>query len=851
VTGTLLRAGARHLVRHPGQSALAVLGIALGVAVVVSVDLAGQSARRALSLSVEAVSGRATHQVTGGPAGLDEDVYRRLRVEAGVRPAAPVVEGHVRALDFSGRTFQLLGLDPLVEAPFRPYLRRAAFSAPLGFARVVVEPGAVVVTETAARELGLQPGSRLRVQAGGQTHDLAVVAEIDSTGVPGRQALDAVLLTDVATAQEVLGLAGRLSRIDLIVPEGPAGEQLLARLHQALPPGAVVERAAARGAFIDQVSRAFTESLAALSLVALLVGMFLIYNTMTFSVVRRRTEIGRFRALGVTRREVVALVLTEAALVGLVATALGLGLGVGLAQGLLRLVTRTINDLYFVLAVRDVAVEPLVLARGALLGLGATLAASLAPALEAASAPPAWVWTRATLEARHRRGLPRAAALGVLVLGAGVGLLGLRNGGLGAGHAGLFTVVLGAALLTPLATMVLLRAAAPPARWLGGAVGAHAIRGVSASLSRTGVAVAALMVAVAATIGVSVMVASLRATVVRWLTSTVVEDVYVTAPAFLESRYDSTLDPAVVARLGRAPGIASMTTSREVRGGPPGAPTQVLAVELDRLSFHRFRFVAGDSEAIWAAFQERGAAIVSEAFAYRRGVEAGGTLRLITDRGPRDLPVAGVFLDYRSDQGFVALSRLTYDALWDDRGVSVLGFRVAPGTQLAALMADLRARAGPQQELVVRDNRALVATSIEVFDRTFAVTGVLRLLATGVAFIGVLSALMAVQLERVREVAVLRAQGLTPGQIWTLVTVQTGLMGLCAGLVALPVGVMEALVLVHVINRRAFGWTLETELGPEVLGQALLLAVGAAVLAGAWPALRMSRTAPAAGLREE
>jgi putative ABC transport system permease protein len=128
---------------------------------------------------------------------------------------------------------------------------------------------------------------------------------------------------------------------------------------------------------------------------------------------------------------------------------------------------------------------------------------------------------------------------------------------------------------------------------------------------------------------------------------------------------------------------------------------------------------------------------------------------------------------------------------------------------------------------------------------------VLRLLATGVAFIGVLSALMAVQLERVREVAVLRAQGLTPGQIWTLVTVQTGLMGLCAGLVALPVGVMEALVLVHVINRRAFGWTLETELGPEVLGQALLLAVGAAVLAGAWPALRMSRTAPAAGLREE
>jgi putative ABC transport system permease protein len=229
----------------------------------------------------------------------------------------------------------------------------------------------------------------------------------------------------------------------------------------------------------------------------------------------------------------------------------------------------------------------------------------------------------------------------------------------------------------------------------------------------------------------------------------------------------------------------------------------------------------------------------------------GGALRLLTHRGPHDFPIAGVFRDYRSDQGVVAVSRRTYDAFWDDPGVSSISLVAAPGTDLRALMAELRVRAGPGQELVVYDNRALVATSVELFDRTFAVAGVLRLLATGVAFVGVLSALMALQLERAREVAVLRAQGLAPAQIWTLVITQTGLMGLCAGLVALPVGVMEALVLVHVINRRAFGWTLDPHVGADVLAQALLLAVGAALLAGAWPAFRMARTPPAAGLREE
>jgi putative ABC transport system permease protein len=197
----------------------------------------------------------------------------------------------------------------------------------------------------------------------------------------------------------------------------------------------------------------------------------------------------------------------------------------------------------------------------------------------------------------------------------------------------------------------------------------------------------------------------------------------------------------------------------------------------------------------------------------------------------------------------IALER--YRALWDDPQVSSLGLHAAPGVDVDALVSELRAAAGGEQLIAISSNRALRDASLEIFDRTFAITGVLQVLATIVAFVGVLAALMALQLERARELGVLRANGLTPGQLWGLVIGQTGLIGLAAGLLALPVGVMMAAVLVYVINRRSFGWTLLFQLDTALFAQALLVALTAALLAGLYPAWRMGRTPPALALREE
>jgi putative ABC transport system permease protein len=229
----------------------------------------------------------------------------------------------------------------------------------------------------------------------------------------------------------------------------------------------------------------------------------------------------------------------------------------------------------------------------------------------------------------------------------------------------------------------------------------------------------------------------------------------------------------------------------------------------------------------------------------------GSVIDLGTDRGRKPFRVAGIYADYASDEGGILMLRPTYEAYFDDRGVSALGLVAKPGVDLAALRDRVRERAGGEQALVVRANRELLDASLAIFDRTFAVTDVLRLLSVGVAFIGILSALSALALERSRELAVLRAIGLSPRKLFRLVTLQTSLMGLFAGIFSLPLGLVLAYILVFVINRRSFGWTLELALSPDVALKAMVLSLLAAVLAGIYPAIKMSRANPATALREE
>lgn len=847
----LRRTSWRYLLRHPWQIGLAILGVALGVAVVVSIDLANDSARRAFALSTETVAGRATHHIGGGPAGLDEALYRRLRVELGVRPAAPLVEGYAAALDHPGLTLHILGVDPLVEGPFRPYLVPSAEGPESDVSPLFVRPGAALMSAAMARAYGLEAGDVLTLQSGARTFSAELVGLLEPADDTSSRALEGLLIADISTAQEWLGMVGRLSRIWLLLPEGEAGAAQAERIAAALPAGARLERPESRSQALEQMTAAFELNLTALSLLALIVGTFLIYNTITFSVVQRRGIIGTLRCIGVTRREVFGLVLGEALLIGALGAIAGLALGVVLGRGFVGLVTRTINDLYFAVSVREVAISPFPLAKGFALGLLATLAAAAVPALEATATPPRTVLRRSSYEDRIRRVVPAAAALGAGLLLAGLAMIAYPSESIVLSFAALFAITVGAAALTPLATLLLMRLARPALGKPFGLLGRMAARDVVASLSRTSVAIAALMIAVAVTIGVGLMVGSFRQTVVQWLDATLIADVYVAAPSRAANRPDTPLPPGVVERIAATPGVAAVRRYRAVEVGSPDGPTQLTGLDVvPERDGPAYRFADGEREEVLRRFAA-GEALISEPLAFRRGLRAGDSLTLYTDRGERTFRIAGVYYDYGSDRGVVMIDIERYRELWDDPAVSSLGVYAQPGVDADALVQRLRDGGAAGETLIVRSNRGVRAASIEIFDRTFAITAVLQLLAMIVAFVGILAALMALQLERARELGVLRANGLTPRQLWGVVISQTGLMGLTAGLLAIPLGVALAAVLVFVINKRSFGWTLLFQPDVGLFLQALAVAVVAALLAGLYPAWRMSRTPPALALREE
>jgi len=645
-------------------------------------------------------------------------------------------------------------------------------------------------------------------------------------------------------------MLGGLTRIDLRLPQGEEGEALADAARALLSPGEALVPAGTRTDAMSGMIDAFDVNLTALSLLALIFGMFLIYNAVTFSVVQRRALLGRLRALGVTRREVLRLILGEAAWVGASGAALGLVVGLVLARGLVRLVTRTVNDLYFTVSVESVPVEPLLLAKAAALGLGATLLAALPPAFEAASERPRVAALRSVVESRARKVVPMAAAVGLVSGALGGLILQLSVRSLAASFAGLFFVIAGLALMAPAGALVLFRATRP-VLGLGGTLGVMASRSVVAALSRTAPAIAALVVAVSVTVGLGVMIQSFRGTLERWLDGTLQADIYVSLPGPTASRATGTLWPDLIETFVAHPGVVGHSTYRGVDIVETEGTYRLVALDLDARGREAFDFLDADAAEVMPAFVAGEGVIVSEPFAFRRGLARGDRFALPTPTGRQDVTVLGVFYDYGSDQGAVIAGRSLYDRYFDDPGVTSLALFVAPGVDSEVVVGDLLAEVPEGRTVIARTNDNLRAASLEVFDRTFQVTAVLRLLAFIVAFVGVLSALMALELERSRELGVMRAWGLTPGQLWRLVVTQTGLIGLVSGVLAVPMGIVLSIVMIYVVNKRAFGWTLQMQLGSDVVLQAVGLALVGALAAGLYPAWRMARTRPALALRGE
>jgi putative ABC transport system permease protein len=882
---TLWAASIRHLLRHPAQLALALLGLALGVGTIIAVDIATASSGRAFELSMEAVNGAATHEIRGGPGGVDESLYARLKTSAIPVALTPIVEGYV---DVGDETLQLVGIDPLVDASVRGDSRlsgagrgsaqrssagaaaRANGDAQRGAVPVepgdkparaaadaagrgglesitlwLTEPGASVMAASTAQRLGLRVDDEFKLSIGGAVRNGKLIGTLGGAG----SGLDTLLLADIAQAQEWLGLFGRLSRIDVRVPAGAAGETALKQLQAQLPSGVILQPAERRTKQSLDMTAAFTTNLQAMSLLALLVGVFLIFSAVSFAVVQRRRLIGVLRALGATRARVLAMILTEALMLGIVGAALGLVLGMFIGRELVALVSRTINDLYFVVAVNDVIIPGLAIAKAVGAGIGVALFAAAVPAIEVANSAPSLGLRRSVIEARAVNASRWLVGVSVVLAIAAGAIVLFSTRSLLAGFVALFLLLLTVAAITP---AVLRGLALVASRFLGrfSPIARLASGDIAASLSRTGVAVAALGLAIASMIGVSIMVESFRESLRTYLTRTIRADLYITAPGPGFGRPERRIEPDILRDVLAIPQIAEHTESRRVTVDSSRGPVRVDALRMVPASREAIPLTTGNVDATWDKF-EHGAVVVSEPLAWHLQLNVGDRLELNTADGPHAFEVAGIYREYGNDQGSMMMSRAIYSRLWHDDAITAIGIYLQQGTDPPAAKALVREALRHRQSLAMTSNYEVRTISMRIFERTFVITRVLYWLTAGVAAIGLISALLAWELERSRELAIVRALGLTPAGAAGLIEAQTGFMGFVAFLAAIPAGVLTAVLLITVINRRAFGWQIDFHITAEQFVNAFAVAMIAALVAGLYPAWRMARAPLASDIREE
>ncbi len=837
----------RHLASYPGRTLLQILGIALGAAAYLSISLAAASAVRSFADGLTAVAGKAQLRLTTPGVFLDEALVPQLRLLPEVRAAAPLVESIVEVQTPEPEPVLLLGLDLFSEAPFRSYsLSLAADDLTVGEG-FLAQADAVLLSAPLARRLNLKAGDRLPVVVGARRMTLRVAGTFTTPGdlypLSG-----AVMLMDIAPAQELLERVGRLDSIDLMVHgDVPAAA---GRLRRELPPGVDVAPPSQRLRNMEGLISAYRYNLSVLSAIALFVGMFLIYQSVTVSVVSRRREIGLLRTLGMTRRQVLILFLGEGAVSGAVGGLLGVGLGVLLARGAARLMGQSLTSLYQLVRLEEVWVGFPLLFQAWLLAVAATLAAAWLPAREASRTRLWAVWHHQELEEEIDTRAGSIFLVGLLLLGlAGVGALVKSTA---AGLAASFLIFLAFAFFTPWTVRTWGHRWEPWWRRCLGAAGELGCRYLAGSLSRSAVSIAALGTAVGLLVAVVVMIGSFRHTVDRWVTKAISGDIFFGPAVFSTAAYDHYLPPEVLAELEQDPAVADIYHYRCLR--IPFADRLVLVIGgsfdvLERRGALWFR--NGEGADVMRQARLAGQVIVSEPFAETFGLTEGSTFTLPTPSGPREVTVAGVFYDFRTDGSSIWMDIHLFRRLWQDEHLNAVRLFVHDKSQIDSFRARLQAQYGAAYRLQALSHEDLRQGILRIFDETFAITYALQAVAIVVAVFGIITTFLVLILERERDLALLQSLGASRRQIISMVLVEAGQASLLSYLLGTLSGSLLALLLIRVVNKQAFGWTIQVFWDPGIYWQSLVLVLALGLGAGAYPAWKALRAPLAAVLKEE
>jgi putative ABC transport system permease protein len=839
----------RPLFREPVRASLTVFAVALGVAVVLAIDLAGSAATGSFRASMETLAGDNDLEITASGR-VPETVVGKLAALPYPIRISPRIEDYAVIADFKN-SVPLIGLDFVAEGSV--HANNQGWNDSSASSPEESEPALGHLGEYdsiwVGASLGRKAGDRIPLLINDQ------ISEYTVRGVyPDANGTESAVVMDLAAAQHSLNRFGRVDRILLKVPQTASLEQWQQRLRAILPPGVEIRPQGTGRNENRRMLAAFDWNLRLLSYISLIVGAFFIYNTISVSVVRRRPEIGIVRALGASRGAVLAAFVGEAACFGLAGAFLGLPLGRVMASGAVKLISITVESLYVSSRPGPIELNLPSALLALLIGIGAAVTSAYSPAREASLVSPAEAMARGRREYDVRvhkiHDLWFALALAI---GAATSSLAPAIGGKPLfGYLTAVMLVAASAFAMPAFVEFLTSLSS---KLFGRILGVEALlasRSLRASLRRTSVLVGALSTAIAMMTAVGIMVGSFRETVMLWMGDRLPADLYLRPAGDPAPDRHPTLSVDLAERIAKLPGVAAVDRLRAYEISYGGMPATLASVDLSvQRTEHNSNFFSGRSaEQVLREIRDSNAVLVSEPFTYKHHVKTGDSITLSLGEAQASFRVADVYYDYSSERGNVLMDRTTMLRYLPDPAPSSLAVYVAPGARLETVRAEIE-QISVSHRVLLLSNRDLRNQAIRIFDRTFAITYALEAIAVIVAVMGIAGALLALVIDRRRELGLLRFLGAAGGQVRKLILVEAGLLGLFANLAGFALGFVMSLVLIYVINKQSFGWTIRFHWPVAILLGALTVVYVATVLAGFYPAQVAVRLNPLEVVHEE